>query len=485
MNRQSSQLALLLILLGTSAAPAQLLQSLSEDSAAEERQDPDKPIVYVVHLAPVREAKPPLKYQFLRTPRETRPGNAAIHYYRAVALVLASHKVMPEVDAWRTCPLNEFPVEDAGKKLAAWHRVFTELEAASRCSRCDWDMDTSDLNTEALISFNLTEFQTMRTLSRMLQIRFRHALLTGDEETAFRSLQMGYRLANDLGDTPWLVNSLIGIAIATVNHESALEWMEHSDGGNLYWAFAGLPHPLVGMRLAIQHESLLAERMLTLDDELSDTPGETWRRRLSSVFDTLRELDSYSRSGAFAHDNDWLALAAGLRGYSDSKRGLTAAGLDVEQWPVGKVLWQQTVRSARLTTDSIVKYTYLPHHIRRPESSYTIERWGFAGRDVADREPLPLVTMLLPALNAADRAQLRLTKRIAALQTIEGIRDFAARHGFLPQDLDALGLPQMLDPETNEPFYYEASGQRAVLREPAPRGLPAMVGRDYLLILEK
>ncbi len=112
-----------------------------------------------------------------------------------------------------------------------------------------------------------------------------------------------------------------------------------------------------------------------------------------------------------------------------------------------------------------------------------IKRWSFGGDDILNREPMPVVSTLMSTIHAARNAELRLAKRIAALQTIEAIREFAARNGSLPTKLDVLGLPAMLDPETNAPFYYESNGRHAVLREPAPRGLPPMVGRDYLIEL--
>ena len=56
-------------------------------------------------------------------------------------------------------------------------------------------------------------------------------------------------------------------------------------------------------------------------------------------------------------------------------------------------------------------------------------------------------------------------RRVKYLQTIEAIRDYAARHdGKLPTRLDALDLPAPRDPLTEKPFLYELTGQEASLR---------------------
>jgi len=468
-------------------ASAQLLDSLPDKPLSDTEFDQDKPKLYFLSLSPQREPVPALTYQFARTPRDTRSGNAANHYYRAVTLMLELPEesgLPPDFNEWLECDLSEFPVEKAAVLLGDWQRIFAELRFAARCEKCDWNLSAHNLNSEEYVSFGLSEFRHMRRFEWMLRIQQRHALATGNRELAFESIQIGYRMAEDLGATPWIVNSLIGLAIAGVNHELAVEWMQNDNCGNLYWAFASLPRPLVSMRNSLHNECLITERMLKLTpSELGNPDPETWRRRINSVFESLVELTLEPIGPVL--QSEWMTLAAGLRGYSDSRRGLAKAGVQqVEEMPVGQVLWLQTERSSRMATDTVVKSTYLPHHHPIPRGDDVIERWGFNGTDIENREPLPMISLLLPALDAARNAELRLAKRIAALQTIEAIRDYAARNNSLPPNLDILSLPAMVDPETNQPFYYEVGGKRAVLREPAPRGLPQMLGRDYIMTLK-
>lgn len=485
-------LTVVMFVLSASPASAQLLDSLPGKPLSDAQYDPDKPKLYFLSLSAQREPVPALTYQFTRTPRDTRSGNAANHYYRAVTLMLQLPEesgLPPDINQWLKCDLNEFPVEKAAALLEDWQRIFTELRFAARCEKCDWNLSAHNLNSEEYISFGLSEFQNMRRFEWMLYVQQRHALATGNRELAFESIQIGYRMAEDLGETPWIINSLIGLAIAGINHELALEWMQNDNCGNLYWAYASLPRPLVGMRKSLHNECLITERMLKLSPSEAANPSpEIWKGRINSVFDSLLKLDAFGISlepiGA-AKQSEWLTLATGLRGYSDSRRGLARVGVQhVDEMPVGRVLWMQTERSSRMAADTVVKSTYLPHHHPIPKNQNVIDRWGFTGTDIENREPLPMISLLLPALDAARNAELRLAKRIAALQTIEAIRDYAARNNSLPRDLDALSLPAMLDPETNQPFYYEVGGKRAVLREAAPQRLPQMLGRDYIITLK-
>jgi hypothetical protein len=62
--------------------------------------------------------------------------------------------------------------------------------------------------------------------------------------------------------------------------------------------------------------------------------------------------------------------------------------------------------------------------------------------------------------------------RVAALQTIEALRHYAATHNVpLPATLaDIADIEIPNDPATQQPFPYKRRGTRAVLESPAPKG---------------
>ena len=67
---------------------------------------------------------------------------------------------------------------------------------------------------------------------------------------------------------------------------------------------------------------------------------------------------------------------------------------------------------------------------------------------------------------------LRLNRHLAALQTIEALRDYTADHnGQIPQHLNQLqGVTLPNDPVTQKPFHYELIQGGATLTGPIPAG---------------
>jgi len=91
-----------------------------------------------------------------------------------------------------------------------------------------------------------------------------------------------------------------------------------------------------------------------------------------------------------------------------------------------------------------------------------------------NREVLPIVDQLLPAVQACRAAQVRLERDVAALRVIEALRIYAASHaGGLPTSLDEIAeVPVPLNPATGQPFLYRLDGQTASLDLPASDGIP-------------
>jgi hypothetical protein len=129
-------------------------------------------------------------------------------------------------------------------------------------------------------------------------------------------------------------------------------------------------------------------------------------------------------------------------------------------------------------SDDVEKLSYMPFWEARARAAEVDQRL----RDLnplqggADREVVPLVTVLSPAIQAAREAQVRLDRELASLRVIEALRMYAADHdGKLPERLNAITeVPIPLNPATGQPFVYRLDGQTAVLELPAEDGF----GRD-------
>jgi hypothetical protein len=79
---------------------------------------------------------------------------------------------------------------------------------------------------------------------------------------------------------------------------------------------------------------------------------------------------------------------------------------------------------------------------------------------------------LIPSVHRACLTAVKLDRRVAALQTVEALRNYAAAHGgALPARLEELSeTPAADDPSTGKPFVYRVAGNQVTLESPAPPG---------------
>ena len=98
------------------------------------------------------------------------------------------------------------------------------------------------------------------------------------------------------------------------------------------------------------------------------------------------------------------------------------------------------------------------------------------------------LTLLMPAVSKVQQAQGRLGRHLAGLRAAEALRAHAAATGKLPATWsDIKDWPDPIDPLTGKGFggFYRRKGNEATLAVPPPPGVPAFIGRRYLLSLPK
>jgi hypothetical protein len=165
-------------------------------------------------------------------------------------------------------------------------------------------------------------------------------------------------------------------------------------------------------------------------------------------------------------------------GYSNAKSQLIAQGLSserVEKMSVAQVMAIYTERNYQRFADQWEALWYMPFWEARRRDRELVEQVAAArvGSGGHDREVIPIVSLLLPALEAARNAQLRLEREIASLRVIEALRMYAAENnGALPPSLDDIRqVPVPMNPATGKAFLYQVNGDTAILELPASDGL--------------
>jgi hypothetical protein len=234
------------------------------------------------------------------------------------------------------------------------------------------------------------------------------------------------------------------------------------------------------MRPAVRFEMDFGPRLFPFihNTLTTDHSPQEWNRLFAQTIGELQGItsDGFSIEFKGAPKDVGAGLAAtamGLVGYSHAKERLIAQGMDreqVEKMAVGQVIAVYTERLYRQFADDWENLWHVPFAQSKELTSRLDQKVQaakpFGGGE--DREILPMVTLLLPALQAGREAQMRLHREVASLQVIEALRLYAAAHeGQLPDRLDQIKeVPVPNNPATGEPFSYRLEGATAILDLP-------------------
>lgn len=447
------------------------------ESGSPPKPAPKEPTTFQLTLGPAAEPIPALKYSLLPEYTELTPGNSVPYYYRAVL----SLKNVPRefwrenlnFTDWLDVPISAFPREKARIILNTGGivRAMEELRTAVYREQTDWQWRARELQGLESISFVLEETQESRQLARLLALQARLQIAEGKYDEAIETLQVGYALARDVGEQPFLISTLVGIAIASIMNEQVIALIDASDSPNLYWSLTALPEPLISTREALLYEMHLPLQIFPWlkDPEDAERAPQEWARLVTQGLLDLRQLDGAPTGQT---EPGWQAQLAAtgmiMAAYPQAKQALLADGFSEEklgEMPAAQVVAIYQSRAYRQIYDETFKWAFLPY-------------WQSRGRfDRATQRPSPgdltaFVHVLLPAVEQVVTAEARLQSRTAALRVVEAIRMYAAEHdGDLPGSLEQIdAVPVPLNPMTGEPFPYRKEGDRAVLDVPAPEG---------------
>jgi hypothetical protein len=309
-------------------------------------------------------------------------------------------------------------------------------------------------------------------------------------------MRTSYRLGVDVSRLPLLVCGLVGAAHAGMAGGTLTELIAAPDSPNMYWALAELPQPLIDLRSAARFELGFGPRMFPLfnNAETTDRSPAEWNSLFTKAVLELTRLGN--QYGVFPVANDVGAgigaTGVALAGYPLAKDRLIEQGMDrqlVEQMAVGQVMAIYTERLYQQFASDLEKLWYMPYSEMRTRAKQiddALRDARFFGPN-PNREVLGIATFVLPAMQAAREAQVRLDRDLAALRVIEALRMYAASHnGNLPESLDDVSeVPIPLNPATGQPFLYRLQGATAILDLPASDGIPGYNRRYEIQIATK
>jgi hypothetical protein len=439
-------------------------------------------------VSPQRAPVPALKVRLLPPRWELKEGNAVPIYLRLVHEQNdAARKYWTETPKpWNLLPVDKIPLDEARKFLQDHHRFLRQFELGARRRTAEWNYTLDEGNPVGIL---LPDMQAIRTYAPMMLLQVRVALAEGNLPAAAHHLETGFAFSRHVADGPFLINSLVGIALAAQFTTAVADFIERPDAPNLYWALAALPHPLVDLRDNLDQEFRFLEWQIPeLDDLDRERTAEQWDGVLRRVRTELRQLArGPDESKYFVKDSapgDAAAKSPELptaRTYVARTHGWPAD--KVAAMPPAQVLLLYMVGTHHEDRDDWQRASYLPY----PQAWKMFEASFKRLRDAPMTEGHLASHLVLPGLNKAMTGQVRMECNLTALRVVETLRMYAAAHdGKLPDKLDDVTeVPVPNDPATGRPFAYHREGDTATLvthipGDPAPRN-----GVRYRVIIRK
>jgi hypothetical protein len=413
-------------------------------------------------VSPAVEPTPALRYHLLTPIEEQIEGNAVPVYLRVVYEQNEEWRRTLSKEPSRLLDLTgkDFPVEEAGKLVARFEGTFEQLSAASLRSHADWEYVMEGRDPLTIL---LPDAQSMRNFSRLLALKARYGIRSGQLDAAVGTLRDGLALAKHVAAAPFLVNQLIGVATADVMLFEIDGFVQQPGAPNLYWALAELPRPLFTLRAGLASESrTFTWRFpeLAIPNATHDWPKLAEEMRRWAIEVVKMEGDDQTSAALIALDRPPSAErfeAARM----ELPKMTSFSTEDVAKMSDAEVAVRHTMALHREISDTWRKWMYLPY----PQSIAKFPELADKLRDDARRRELfPLASILSPIRGNVLMSQMKIDRQVARLQAIEALRMHAAATGAFPTRLDEVtGVPVPLDPATGGPFAYKLEGEFATL----------------------
>jgi hypothetical protein len=451
---------------------------LTATVAVAQTPQPGEPIPLTV--SPATVPVPATKYRLLPEPRDQTPGNAAAHYYRAEALLCDNDELLQDVrsgpwDIWLALPLAELPRQEVRDRLGRIKPLLHEVERGARCRHCDWQLE----NRPEGIGLLLPDVQGFRRFALILAVQARLEIAEGRYAEALHTLQTGYALARDMSFGPTLIQTLIGVAIASIMDNQLDQLVQQPGAPNLYWSLTSLPREFFDPQIAIHEEGTVLERMWPGLKQLEEGPMTL--AQLVALKESI--LSTYDQFNAVRPTTLAVALQvlAQTGAYADARQWLLGQGMSaaqVDEMPHLQVVLLWAVRQYRQAWDDYVKWLHVRNFDTEPgykqarqklaEGAERLYRLLFYGGGLLRS----LEVFAPPAYERVYMAMGRSERRFAALRCVEALRLYAAGHGGrLPATLKEITeVPIPDDPVSGKPFRYEVNGDKAKLSAPLPPG---------------
>ena len=184
-------------------------------------------------------------YALLPGADELTSGDAVALYAKA-AQALPGSLDQQQIHNWLRTPLGKLPQAEAQQVVQHAQTSLQQIELGSRCQDCNWPPFTP-----GTMPAHLTEY---RVLAQLLCIQARLQMLQNQYDDAVGSMRTGLAMARHVGESPTLIQGMVGVAMAAQVLRNVEDIAQVQGGPNLHGALVALPRPLIDMEIPIASE---------------------------------------------------------------------------------------------------------------------------------------------------------------------------------------------------------------------------------------
>ena len=426
------------------------------------------PREFILDVSRQKLPNPLFKYRLLPLSTTLNPGNAAPVYLRLDQQMHSDSlkQINTQEAEWQDLPLADFPQVEARKLVETWSGKLQQLEFGTRREHCDWDYTFLE-EKDNPFTILLPDAQGMGTWARLLEVKSRLEIVTGQTEQAIHTLETGIAFGRHLASGPFIINKLIGIRIIGTMLDHLDELIGQPGTPNLYWALTALPLPLVDMGAAIEIERVVIGRSLTghtLDEIDLNRPrtDAEWSTFLADLHVRMIRMEKFLEASSGTAPVTIADLAGFKTAMLPQARDYLKAH-NLTTTSDDQALAVTIISLYRELTDENFKFAYTPYPDavqRQTEVTQLLQ--------TAKSGPAAICVQLIPNVQAALLAEVRLARKVAILRVVEALRLYAADHdGELPITIDQIkAVPIPLDPLTGQAFPYRLENATAILEAP-------------------
>jgi hypothetical protein len=274
------------------------------------------PVELTIHPAKIEQLDK--KYHLMVSPGDQIDADAVPLYEQAIKSIPKDFNE-ERIREWLKLPIEQFPQQQAEEALQKYLEPLKLVARAARCKECNWPEFKPGVQID-----NLAEY---RKIAFILELWARLEISRGSYEGAALAMRTGFGMARHLGDSPTIIQGLVGMAVGGVMCSEVRQFVQQKDSPNLYQALAGLPRPLIDMEKAIENE-----KKVGLGSVKNELLREQFEKQMTSSWDRTRTI-----SKRLVNDLNGLQCVEAIRDYAathDSR--LPRALSDINQIEIPK-----------------------------------------------------------------------------------------------------------------------------------------------------